>query len=171
MYCSNLQGFLSLLRERFSSRSSSRGVGEKSTGSNLAGNFELKASANNTPEMVRRQIQITESADIMSGVGDPTETVPEIVRIRTTACSGLEEKTESVVRHGRIEESLSCDVSTELRTVSGANTLTQDTNSTKVKLDQMPNRQVSNIMKALLFLNNLALILQYNCYENCFRWF
>ena len=71
------------------------------------------------------------------------ETVPEIVRIRTTACSGAEEKIESVVRHGLTEESLSCDVSTELRTISGANTLTQDTHSTKVKLDQMPNRQVS----------------------------
>ena len=149
---------MSLLRERFSSRSSSRGTSSVAA----AANFELKASANNTPEMVRRQIQI--SGDAPPSSADCN--LPEIVRIRTTAAaatvdnvttvaSTTEERTESredlvvLRRHGHIVES-SCDVSQDLRTVSGAQSLTcPSTNPSnvehtqKVKLDQMPNRQVS----------------------------
>ena len=131
-----------------------------------AGNFELKASANNTPEMVRRQIQI--SGDAVPSADCNT---PEIVRIRTTAASAgtactldnvtttvastTEERTESredlvvLRRHGHIVEESSCDVSQDLRAVSGAQSLTctstnpsQVENTHKVKLDQMPNRQV-----------------------------
>ena len=149
------------MRERFSSRSSSRGT---STGATAA-NFELKASANNTPEMVRRQIQI--SGDALTA----DCTTPEIVRIRTTAASAgtactvdnvtttvastTEERTESredlvvLRRHGHIVES-SCDVSQDLRTVSGAQSLTcPSTNPsnagdyTQKIQKQMPNRQVS----------------------------
>ena len=160
---------MSLLRERFSSRSSSRGTSSGAT----AANFELKASANNTPEMVRRQIQI--SGDALTA----DCTTPEIVRIRTTAASAgtactvdnvtttvastTEERTESredlvvLRRHGHIVES-SCDVSQDLRTVSGAQSLTcTSTNPTnvehtqKVKLDQMPNRQVSKSLTKQTF--------------------
>ena len=148
---------MSLLRERFSSRSSSRGTSSVAA----AANFELKASANNTPEMVRRQIQI--SGDAPPSSADCN--LPEIVRIRTTAAatvdnvttvaSTTEERTESredlvvLRRHGHIVES-SCDVSQDLRTVSGAQSLTcPSTNPsnagdyTQKIQKQMPNRQVS----------------------------
>lgn len=156
---------MSLLRERFSSRSSSRGTSSVAA----AANFELKASANNTPEMVRRQIQI--SGDAPPSSADCN--LPEIVRIRTTAAatvdnvttvaSTTEERTESredlvvLRRHGHIVES-SCDVSQDLRTVSGAQSLTcTSTNPSnvehtqKVKLDQMPNRQVSKSLTKQTF--------------------
>ena len=154
------------MRERFSSRSSSRGTSSGAT----AANFELKASANNTPEMVRRQIQI--SGDALTA----DCTTPEIVRIRTTAAlagtactvdnvtttvaSTTEERTESredlvvLRRHGHIVEESSCDVSQDLRAVSGAQSLTCTStnpshveNTHKVKLDQMPNRQVRICVK------------------------
>ena len=106
--------------------------------------------------MVRRQIQITDVKDglpMHGGSADSSACTPEIVRIRTTACTSLEEREseshrEDLVllrRHGHVESS--CDVSQDLRTVSGAQTLTT-TNSTNLehntkKLEQMPNRQVS----------------------------
>ena len=150
-----------------------------------AGNFELKASANNTPEMVRRQIQI--SGDAVPSADCNT---PEIVRIRTTTAgatvdnvtpvaSTTEERTESredlvvLRRHGHIVEESSCDVSQDLRAVSGAQSLTctstnpsQVEHTHKVKLDQMPNRQVRICVKKAWKMH--LEILQCGISTNCF---
>ena len=153
-----------------------------------AGNFELKASANNTPEMVRRQIQI--SGDAVPSADCNT---PEIVRIRTTTAgatvdnvtpvaSTTEERTESredlvvLRRHGHIVES-SCDVSQDLRTVSGAQSLTcPSTNPsnagdyTQKIQKQMPNRQVSETTIGGISIQNSVLCVMcviYKLLSNC----
>ena len=157
---------MGLLKEKFSGSGSSRERASQSVQGHEVGETKIQSgSANATPEMVRRRIEVAEDNEAGGKSQNRRTSTPEIVRIRTTrgadsseaaaeatTASGESNKGQDksvVVRHGLASDTeivvrKSCDQDKEaqLRSLSGAEVV-------RYKVQEQQSRPTSDMTTAV----------------------